>query len=154
MSKENYLYRGNVQIHLQGQNALLPIRSNREDHIICFIGSKKSKLVIRDYREKPVLAAHQDPSGIDGSEFAVAFNQPAYAEVSLAEKEPEKVEINLRAAKNDDDFPVLWLGVKNDALMPMLDIEWEIMRPIDMEKIAFTAMVRFGKTQVPGKKSN
>ena len=53
----NYLYRGNVQIHLQGQNALLPIRSNREDHIICFIGSKKSKLIIRDYREQPVLAA-------------------------------------------------------------------------------------------------
>jgi hypothetical protein len=145
MSKENYLYRGNVQIHLQGQNALLPIRSNREDHIICFIGSKKSKLIIRDYREEPVLAAHQTPSGIDGSEFAMAFNQPAYAEVSLAEKEPQKVEINLRAAKNDDDFPVLWLGVKDDALMPMLDIEWEIMRPISMEQVAFTAMVRFDK---------
>jgi hypothetical protein len=139
----NYLYRGNVQIHLQGQNALLPIRSNRDDHIICFIGSKKSKLIIRDYREQPVLAAQQTPSGIEGAEFAVAFNQPAYAEVALAEKEPEKVEINLRAAKMDDDCPVLWLGVKNDALMPMLDIEWEIMRPIGMEKIAFTAMVRF-----------
>ena len=145
MSKENYLYRGNVQIHLQGQNALLPIRSNREDHIICFIGSRKSKLIIRDFREQPVLAAHQAPSGIEGAEFAVAFNQPAYAEVSLAEKEPEKVEINLRAAKKDEDFPVLWLGVKNDSLMPMLDIEWEIMRPIGVEQIAFTAMVRFDK---------
>lgn len=147
MSKENYLYRGNVQIHLQGQNALLPIRSNREDHIICFIGSKKSKLIIRDFREEPVLAAHRAPSGIDGSEFAVAFNQPAYAEVALAEKEPEKVEINLRAAQKNEDFPVLWLGVKNDSLMPMLDIEWEIMRPISMEKVAFTAMVRFDKKE-------
>ncbi len=145
MSKENYLYRGNVQIHLQGQNALLPIHSNREDHIICFIGSKKSKLLIRDFREKPVLAAHNAPSGIEGSEFADAFNQPAYAEVSLAEKEPEKVEINLRAAKKNEDFPVLWLGVKNDSLMPMLDIEWEIMRPISVEQVAFTAMVRFDK---------
>jgi hypothetical protein len=27
----------------------------------------------------------------------------------------------------------------------MLDIEWEIMRPISMEKVAFTAMVRFEK---------
>jgi len=154
MSKENYLYRGNVQIHLQGQNALLPIRSNREDHIICFIGSKKSKLIIRDYREEPVLAAHEAPSGIEGREFAAAFNQPAYAEVSLAEKEPEKVEINLHAAKTEDDYPVLWLGVKNDALMPMLDIEWEIMRPIGTEKIAFTAMVRFEKTRVSAQKQN
>ena len=154
MSRENYLYRGNVQIHLQGQNALLPIRSNRDDHIICFIGSKKSKLIIRDFREEPILAAHNAPSGIDGSEFAAAFNQPAYAEVSLTEKEPEKVEINLRSAKNDDDFPVLWLGVKNDLLMPMLDIEWEIMRPISVEQVAFTAMIRFDRKEIPQSDSN
>ena len=145
MSKENYLYRGNVQIHLQGPNALLPIHSNREDHIICFIGSKKSRLIIRDFRQEPILAANTAPSGIAGSEFAVAFNQPAYVEVSLTEKEPEKVEINLHAAEKDEDFPVLWLGVKNDSLMPMLDIEWEIMRPISVEQVAFTAMVRFDK---------
>ncbi|HJS20392.1 MAG TPA: hypothetical protein VJ785_16710 [Anaerolineales bacterium] len=144
---DNYLYRGNVHIHLQGQNALLPIRSAHEDQITCFIGSKKSKLLIRDFREQPVLAAHQTPSGIKGSEFVFAFNQPAYAEVSVAgqDDETEKVEIHLRAAEKNEDCPVLWLGVKNDALMPMLDIEWEIMRPISMEKVAFTAMVRFDK---------
>lgn len=144
MSKENYLYRGNVQIHLQGQNALLPIPS-REDHLTCFIGSRKSKLILRDFRQEPVLAAQHTPAGIGGSEFAEAFNQPAYAEVSLAETEPQKVEINLHTAETHDDFPVLWLGVKNDLLMPMLDIEWEIMRPINADKVAFTAMVRFEK---------
>ena len=143
--KENYLYRGNVQIHLQGPHALLPIRSNRDDHIICFIGSRKSKLIIRDFRQEPVHAANRTAAGIDGSQFAEAFNQPAYAEVSLAEKEPEKVEINLHAAKNAEGVPVLWLGVKDDLLMPMLDIEWEIMRPINEDKVAFTAMIRFEK---------
>ena len=29
MSNENYLYQGNVQIHLQGQHALLPIDSKQ-----------------------------------------------------------------------------------------------------------------------------
>jgi hypothetical protein len=147
MTKENYLYQGNVQIHLQGQRALLPIDSNREDQVTYFIGSKKSKLLIRDFREEPILAAHRAPAGIEGAEFAVAFNQPAYAEVSVVENgsEPEKVEINLRPAKDNDDIPVLWMGVKNDLLMPMLDIEWEILRPISAKKIAFTAMVRFDK---------
>lgn len=147
MSEENYLYRGNVQIHLQGQNALLPIPSNREDQVACFIGSRRSRLILHDFREEPVLAAHHAASGIKGSEFADAFNQPAYVEVSIVEKdsEPEKIEINLHAARRDEDFPVLWLGVKNDSLMPMLDIEWEIMRPISIEKVAFTAMVRFDK---------
>jgi hypothetical protein len=149
MLKETCIYRGNVHIHLQGQNALLPIHTNREDQITCFIGSKKSKLLIRDTRQEPVLAAHHDPSGVKGPEFAVAFNQPAYAEVSVAgeDGQPEKIEINLRAANRNEDFPVLWLGVKNDALMPMLDIEWEIMRPIGVEKVAFTAMVRFDKNE-------
>ena len=147
MFKETCIYRGNVHIHLQGQNALLPIHSRREDQITCFIGSKKSKLLLCDTRLEPVMAAYHDPSGVKGMEFAVTFNQPAFAEVSVAgqDGEPEKIEIHLRPAEKSDDCPVLWLGVKNDALMPMLDIEWEIMRPISMEKVAFTAMVRFEK---------
>jgi hypothetical protein len=149
MFKETCFYRGNVQIHLQGQNALLPIHSTRLDQIACFIGSKKSRLVIRDTRKEPVQAAQHAPSGVKDSEFMAAFNQPAYIEVSVARQdgEPEKVEIYLRQADKNEDYPVLWLGVKNDALMPMLDIEWEITRPISLEKVAFTAMVRFDKRE-------
>ncbi len=64
------------------------------------------------------MAAHHDPSGVKGSEFAAAFNQPAFAEVSVAgqEGEAENIEIHLRPAEQSDDCPVLWLGVKNDAL--------------------------------------
>ena len=150
MSTANYLYRGNVQIHLQGPHALLPVHTDREDQITCFIGSRKSKLIIRDHRQQPVRAARNTPSGLEGSEFAKAFNQPAYAEVTVIEKDSEtqKIEINLRATKKDKNYPVLWLGVKNDSLMPMLDIEWEIMRPISVEKVAFTAMVRFDKKEM------
>jgi hypothetical protein len=150
MSKENYFYRGNVQIYLQGEKALLPVASkNRNGQITYFIGSKKSKLLIRDFRREPILAAHHADSGLEGSEFADAFNQPAYAEVSISERgsEPEKIEINLRPTDKSEDFPVLWLGVLNDAMMPMLDIEWEILRPINAEKIAFTAMVRFDRKE-------
>ena len=147
MLNENVLYRGNVHIHLQGPRALLPIDSNREDQVTYFIGSKKSRLLIRDFREEPILAAQRNPTGIEGAEFTIAFNQPAYAEVAMEAlgEDPEQVEINLRPAKDNDDVPVLWLGVKNDILMPMLDIEWEILRPISSKKIAFTAMVRFDK---------
>lgn len=147
MLNENVLYRGNVQIHLQGPRALLPTDSHSADQVTYFIGSKKSKLLIRDFREEPILAAQRNPAGIEGADFTVAFNQPAYAEVAMEVlgEEPERVEIHLRPAKENEDNPVLWLGVKNDMLMPMLDIEWEILRPISAKKIAFTAMVRFDK---------
>lgn len=149
MSKDNYLYRGNVQIYLQGEKALLPVASKRGNQIAYFIGSKKSRLLIRDFRREPIHAAHHARSGLEGAEFADAFNQPAYAEVSVSDRgdEPEKIEINLRPTSKSDDFPVLWLGVLNDAMMPMLDIEWEILRPINAERIAFTAMVRFDRNE-------
>lgn len=147
MANETYVYQGNVHVHLQGPQALLPIDSHREDQVTYFIGSKKSRLLIRDFREEPIQAAQRAPLGIQDAEFAVAFNQPAYAEVAVTTNgsEPEKVEINLRPAQDNEDIPVLWMGVKNDLLMPMLDIEWEIMRPISAKKIAFTAMVRFDR---------
>jgi len=153
MSQETILYQGNVHIYLQGEKALRPTGSERKDQVAYFIGSKKSKLLIRDFRKRPIQAAQRSHSGIEGSEFADAFNQPAYAEVSIAKKgnEPEKVEINLLPTDEREDFPVLWLGIMNDLMMPMLDIEWEILRPINPEKIAFTAMVRFDRkeTAVP-----
>src|SRR5688572_33022954 len=155
MFNENVLYRGNVHIHLQGPRALLPVEATGEDQIAYFIGSKKSKLLIRDFREEAILAAQRNPAGIDGADYTVAFNQPAYAEVAMEAlgENPERVEIHLRPAKKNEDSPVLWLGVKNDSLMPMLDIEWEIMRPISSKKIAFTAMVRFDKKETPTPKS-
>ena len=147
MFNENVLYRGNVHIHLQGPRALLPVEPTDENQIAYFIGSKKSRLLIRDFREEAIMAAQRNPAGIEGADFTVAFNKPAYAEVAMEAlgEEPERVEINLRPAKDNDDIPVLWLGVKNDQLMPMLDIEWEIMRPISAKRIAFTAMVRFDR---------
>ena len=147
MLNENVLYRGNVQVHLQGPRALLPTDSSHPDQLTYFIGSKKSKLLIRDFREEAILAAQRNPTGVETAEFAAAFNRPAYAEVAVDAlgEQPEPVEIHLRPARDDQDNPVLWLGVKNDELMPMLDIEWEIMRPISSKKIAFTAMVRFDK---------
>jgi len=149
MLNENVLYRGNVQIYLQGPRALLPIDSHRQDQVAYFIGSKKSRLLIRDFRAEPILAAQRAPLGIEAAEFAVAFNQAAYAEVAMEAlgEDPEQVEIHLRPAEDNEDSPVLWLGVKNDTLMPMLDIEWEILRPISQKKIAFTAMVRFDKKE-------
>ena len=151
MSKENLLYKGNVQIYLQGEKALLPTGTERADQVSYFIGSKKSKLLIRDFRRRPIQAAHRGHAGVEGTEFANAFNQPAYAEVSIAQKggEPEKVEIHLLPTDEREDFPVLWLGIMNDLMMPMLDIEWEILRPISMEKVAFTAMVRFDRKETP-----
>ena len=83
MLNENVLYRGNVHIHLQGPRALLPVESIHEDQVTYFIGSKKSKLLIRDFREEPIRAAQHNPAGVEGADFTVAFNNGGRHDLNL-----------------------------------------------------------------------
>jgi len=152
MSKENEIFQGNVQIYLQGQNALIPIGEIREDQMTYFIGAKNSNLLIKDFRQNPILAAQRALSGLDGVQFADVFNQSAYAKIFVSDKtnETASVEINLLPAEEIEDVPTLWLGVVDDFRMPMIDLEWEILRPISLEKVAFAAMAKpdFNETSI------
>jgi hypothetical protein len=140
MVKGKNNFQGEVQIYLQGQNALIPFGEICKDQMTYFIGAKRSQIIIRDYRENPILAAQRVLSGLDGTQFADIFNQPAYAEIFVAD-EFKEIEISLYPTTKKGDFPVLWVGVIDDLLMPILDTEWEILQPISLEKVAFVAMV-------------
>jgi hypothetical protein len=144
MVKGQTLFKGNVQIYLQGQNALLPVGEICKDRMTYFIGSKKSKLLITDNRENSILAAQRALSGLDGTQFADIFNQPAYADICVfnVSDDIEEIEIQLHPTPHNGEFPVLWMGVIDDLLMPMLDSEWEILRPINLKKVAFAAMIK------------
>lgn len=144
MDKAQQIFKGNVQIYLQGQNALIPVGEIRNDRMTYFIGSKRSKLLIQDNRENPILAAQRALLGLDCTQFADIFGQSAYAEIFVSEKvnELEEIEIHLYPTTENGDFPVLWVGVIDDLLMPMLDSAWEILRPISLKRLAFAAMVK------------
>lgn len=143
MAKGKNNFQGDVQIYLQGQNALIPFGEICKDQMTYFIGSKRSGIIIRDFRQNPILAAQRALSGLDGTEFADIFNQPAYAEIFFSDEinKIEIIEINLYPTTKKGDFPVLWIGVIDDLLMPILDTEWELLRPISSKKVAFAAMV-------------
>ena len=143
MSKGNSVYKGHVQIYLQGQNALIPI-ATCEDEMTYFIGSEKSKLLIRDFRKGPILAARCALEGQDGLQFADIFNQPAFAEISVTNKddEPEKLEINLHPTNEPIENPVLWLGVLEEKRIPPYDIDWEFLRPLNKDQIAFAILAK------------
>jgi len=144
MVKGQDIFQGNVQIYLQGQNALVPVGEVCEDQMTYCIGSEKSELLIRDFRQKPILAAHRALSGLDGTQFADAFNQPAYAEICVTDRngEPEKLEINLHPTNENAEFPVLWLGVLEEKSMPPYDIDWEFLRPLDDTQMAFAILAK------------
>jgi hypothetical protein len=144
MINETALFRGNVQVDLHGQNALIPVGEISQNQMTYYVGSKRSKLVVRDYRENPILAAQQVLSGRDGEKFADIFNQGAYTEVIATHNGPDlqNIEIHLHPASQRGEFPVLWFGIIDDLKMPNVDAEWEILRPISLKKVAFAVLIK------------
>ena len=125
-------------MYLEGKKALLPLIVDSPDAHSYFIGSKKTKLIIKDYRRDPNLAAQQVLSGNKELDFADVFNKPAWVEVHEVD---DYLEIRLYEVLTQGDFPILWLGVNRDGKMPVHKLEWEILRPVRKSVTAFAALV-------------
>lgn len=144
MIDKTILFRGNVQVELQGQNALIPVGEISPQKMTYYLGSKRSKILVIDYRQNPILAAQQVLSGLDGEKFANIFNQAAYAEMIGSDHAPdlEEIEIHLYPISQDGEFPVFWFGIIDDLKMSNVDAEWEILRPISLKKLAFVTLLK------------
>jgi len=118
--REEFLYRGNVQIHLREQRRLFPICSNREDQIACFIGSMKSKLIHRDFREEPIMAVCHTPFW--DRRFGTCC---CLQSISLCRSNCCRVR---HCSRRDWCLFICFR---------------EIIRPISVEKVTITAMARF-----------
>lgn len=139
MIGDDVIYRGNVNIYLQGHDALMPVNIHSKLMMSYWIGAPYSTIFINDFRPEPNLAAQRVLKGEIEFDFAEVFNQPAWAEISINE---DAVEITLEDRPSDGDFPILWLGILDDNTMPIHDIDWEILKPLDQNRTAFAAIVR------------
>src|SRR5919108_6066763 len=134
----NLIFEGNVQVYLQGKNALLPFGSI-DQNISYFIGSRQSDLTLRDYRHKQIHAAQHVLSGKNGFEFADVFNEPAWVKV-YTDPGQSKLEIEMHEATERENDEISWLGVIDNHEMSVQPIEWEFLRPIGKNRIAFAAL--------------
>lgn len=139
MHESNVMYCGNVRIYLEGINALMPVKTQLEGQMNYFVGTSASSIQIKDYRQAPIQAARLVLKGCQNIEFADIFNQPAWAEVREGE---EGIDIHLQEGSADENDPVLWLGVIHNGLMPIREIDWEVLKPVSPTEIAFAALVR------------
>lgn len=137
----NLIFEGNVQVYLQGKNALLPYGTLNHEIITYFIGSRRSSLTLKDFRQRPIRAAHHILSGKNGFEFADVFNEPALVKV-YSHTEKNQLEIEMYDNTSIYDNGILWLGVIDNNEMSVQDIEWEVLRPISKKRTAFAALVK------------
>lgn len=135
------VYQGQAQIYLQGQNALLATPPETADEMRYFIGGEQTNLVIRDFRPKVILEAHEAIRRQYQNGFAKVFSQRAYVEVRY-DSEKESMEIQLYDSDNQGSrVPTLWAGVLENNTMPGYQVDWEIFKKVSKEQTAFVAML-------------
>jgi hypothetical protein len=135
----NLIFEGNVEVYLQGKDALLP-QGRITQNISYFIGSQQSELTLKDYRSRQIQAAQHILSGKNGFEFADVFNEPAWVKV-FTNTDQSTLEIEMHEATETNNHKILWLGVIDNNEMSVQPIAWEFLHPIEKNRIAFAAIV-------------
>jgi hypothetical protein len=135
------IYEGNVCVYLQGKGALLPHGRLDQKNISYFLGSRRSSILLKDFRHKPIHAARHILSGKNGIEFADIFNEPAWVQV-YTNLDKNELEIELHESKTAKGGNTLWLGVLDDNEMSVQEAEWEVLRPISKKRTAFAVLVK------------
>ncbi len=144
MSDQNVpLFEGPVRVYLQGQNALcLKVPSLLDQGVLYHIGQENTELSIHDFRSQPVKSAKEAIIKQYQNGFASTFNQHAWAQIRY-DHSTEKIEIDLRDLHepSNSEYPLLWLGILEDNIMPDYDVEWEVFKPLDSGQTAFVSLL-------------
>jgi hypothetical protein len=136
-SKKSFYFRGNFNILLQGHKSLA-LHNIQPNMMAYYLGSKRSRICIRDFRQAARTAALQSLNGKNANQFAEYFGKPAKVKIYRTNN---KIHIDLQecAAHQDE---TLWLGVVRDGEpMPVFPINWEYFRQVNKTKTGFIALV-------------
>ena len=136
----NLIFEGDVQVHLYGQNALIPVYLH-DQLFMSVIGIEGSQLIVNDHRYETIQALKNSLPNCYPDGFLKAFNRPARVEIRY-EPDKEGLNVDLYEAPAEMDMPILWMGVLENNLMPNYEVEWEILKPVDENNTAFCALVK------------
>jgi len=139
MSELEVLFEGNINVYLNGENALWVIDTNQTRNMDYYLGSPESKIKVTDFRYDSVNVAKQALQDEFMDSFADIFNQRANV---IVRNRGDEVIVELHNPENETETRTLWLGVINDNRMPVHDVEWEIIHPISMSEVAFLVMIK------------
>ena len=137
----NLVFSGFVRVYLQGQNALMPINLEKGELSLA-IGDEKTQLFIYDKRDKTIDFLTRIERGESTDSFAKVFNQSAKARIWYKEN-IERLDIELMEDDISDASqpPLLWMGILDDEIMPAHIVEWEILKSLSRNKVAFAALI-------------
>ena len=145
---QKILFEGNTKVYLQGQGALSRYGKLSRKLTRFHVANQKTRIVVRDYRPKPVEAVYQIVANGDQQiKFSEQFNLPAWVKIR---KNSHGISIEMHDEQKNDGVlstelgtdALLWLGVIRDGTMPVHRITWHVFKPISESGTAFVALVQ------------
>ena len=135
--KKSFYFRGNFNILLQGHKSLA-LHNIQPNMLAYYLGSKRSKIYIRDFRQAARNAALESLSGKTPDRFSESFGEPAKVKIYRTNS---KIHIDLLECSADQD-QTLWLGVVRDGEpVPVFSVNWELFRQVSPTRSGFIALI-------------
>jgi hypothetical protein len=133
------IFQGNTNVYLQGMKALKALQVSPTERVSFAIGTERSNIFVKDVRKNTLSAVEQILSGNDTIDFADIFNMPAWVEIL---ERNDAIQIDMSECPSQGDFPTLWLGVIRNGRMPVHNVSWEVLKPVENNTTAFAAIAR------------
>ncbi len=138
------LYEGNVEIYLQGPNAITQY-SVKNGTATLVIGTEESNIVVFDSRSVvvEVLIGILNKT-VSPNQFIEIFRPSCFASIYTNDEEKMTIYLSEKRTEFGEPSRILYLGVIHDATFPAVITAWEKFSVVtidDLDAIAFCSLI-------------
>lgn len=127
-----------AEIAIQGDQVLSLVNCTQERAVYEVIGFDEPKIVIVDYRQKPIRALCELLETGNIRNFAPIFNSPSM--ITIQEDADDTVLIELSESNGLIPDKMFWIAIGIRDSIPVYDYHFEWIVPISEEAFAFIAL--------------
>ena len=127
-----------AEIAIQGDQVLSFVNCTQERAIYEVIGFDEPKIIIVDYRQKPIQAVYKLLEAGDTHQFAPIFNNPAL--LTIQEDVDGTLLVELNESKSLLPDKMFWIAIGIQDSIPVYDYLFERIAPITEDSFAFVAL--------------
>lgn len=142
MKQKSFYFSGTVNLYLYGRQSLQVFGEDSMMPFSSYVGKKKSKIHIRDFRREIQMSVKHSFDTHDFDDFGRQFSSPAFVKVVIRNG---KLRISIYAVDYVDkrNLPTLYLGVlRNGDKFYFLKTFFETFRPISKTKHSFALLIQ------------
>ncbi|MFZ5857699.1 MAG: hypothetical protein ACOYZ6_12775 [Chloroflexota bacterium] len=127
-----------AEIAIQGDQVLSFVNCTQERAVYEVIGFDEPKIIIVDYRQKPIQAIYKLLATGDAHQFAPIFNNPAL--ITIQEDVDGTLLVELNESNGLLPDKMFWIAIGIRDSIPVYNYRFERIAPLTEDAFAFVAL--------------